>query len=88
MKALSRLADNDKFSRYWKDMGRHLGLTGAEIEQCEGKAGSDVNEACMEMLKTAAQRKDRVCLTVAILSEAVHRTGYYFLYDPLRTVVS
>ena len=88
IKDLSNLAVNEAFSRHWKQIAVHLGLSGAEIEQCEGKGGSDRNEACIEMLKMAAQRDGRTCLTVAVLSQAISQSGYHFLSNSLESIMS
>ena len=63
----------------------HLGLSEAEIERCEGKGGSDVNEACLQMLKLATDKG--MPLTVAVLSEAITKSGFYFLHSTLQSVI-
>ena len=88
MKDLSKLAVNEAFSQHWKQIAGHLGLSRADIEQCEGKGGSDMNEACMEMLKMAAQRNGQTYLTMAALSEAISESGYHFLFNSLESVIS
>ena len=87
MRTLSRLAESKDFSQRWKQIAVQLGLSKAEIERCEGRGGSDENEACLQMLLLSAQKDGRVTLTVAVLSDAIRRSGFLFLYKTLQSVL-
>lgn len=86
MRVLSRLSEKREFSQYRKHIAEHLGLSEAEIERCEGRAGGDENEACLQMLKLCAERQDGAQLTVGALSDAITNSGLNFLLHTLQSI--
>ena len=64
------LSQNETFSAHWKHLAGRLGLTEAELEQCEEKGSGDREEACFQML-TAWRNGQGLQATVARLTEAV-----------------
>lgn len=86
MRVLSRLSEKREFSRYWKQIARQLSLSEAEIERCEGRGGSDENEACLQMLKLCAERQGSARLTVGTLSDAITNSGLHFLLHILQSI--
>jgi hypothetical protein len=86
-KTLSKLAERTEFSQRWKQIAVQLGLSKADIERCEGRGGNDENEACLQMLMLSAEKDGRVTLTVAVLSDAIKRSGFLFLYKTLQSVI-
>ena len=86
--AMSRLAEQSVFSQHWKTIAHHLGLSEAEIERCEGRGGSDESEACLQMLRVCAERRDRQPLTVSSLSSAITRSGAHSLLHNLNSIIA
>lgn len=86
MRVLSRLSEKREFSQCWKQIAVHLGLSGAEIERCEGRGANDENEACLQMLKLCAERRGGASLTVGALSDAITNSGLHFLLHTLQSI--
>jgi len=69
-KSIRVLSQNETFSAHWKHLAGQLGLTEAEVEQCEEKGSGDKEEACFQML-TTWKNSQGLQATVARMTEAV-----------------
>lgn len=72
----SKLAENDAFSKYWRDIGTRLGLSQVELAQCEQHRGT--GEQCYQMLKMGGRTIE---LSVSKMAEAVRQTEQYQLFE-------
>ena len=87
-KAIWKLSEKSSFSTNWKAIATQLGVSEAEVEQCEGRGRGDQEEMCLQMLRLCADRIGRQTLTVAELATAVNRISLSDALHDLSSVIN
>ena len=85
-RAILKLSETSSFAKHWREIARHLDLSEAEIEQCEGRGGSDQEEICLQVLQCCSNKHGS--LTVASLTKAIVKGRLHSSLQILHSVVS